>query len=540
MEYRQKLNDLGIKLTHSGKQTCPICSETRKNKTDPCLSVTFSDEAVLYNCHNCDFHGAVYYRNKHETIKNYKKPEQPKTTGELKPLYDYFSKRGISSGTLKKYGVSLNEKKEIILPYYKNGELVNVKYRTDLSANKKGFRQESNTEKTLFGMDLIRDVDTLIWVEGEIDVLSLAENGIHSVSVPQGASEDKLECIENCFQFINEFKTHIIAVDNDATGDKLKLNLLNRLGKEKCKIVNWKQYKDANEALVDNQDLYQFIDSAEDIAPEGIINFADCYDLIYKYNFEKDVEFYNSGWPSFNRLVKVRTGRLMVVTGYPSRGKSTWVRNLQMNLTKNHGWKHLIASFEDDKETTYNTLLEMYLERPIWDLVKDEQVFGEPFYYIADHFLTFDVEKMWNVDEICERAELAAKKYGIKCLTIDPYNRLKNDYKDREDKYIGNILAKLSMLAKKLDILIIFVAHPKKPDGEKHPNMYSISGSADWYNMTDYGIIIHRDRLENGKLSDRPLIFVQKVKNFNLGNPSGGSTNLLYNSNKRILIDECA
>ena len=94
------------------------------------------------------------------------------------------------------------------------------------------------------------------------------------------------------------------------------------------------------------------------------------------------------------------------------------------------------------------------------------------------------------------------------------------------------------MLAKKLDILVIFVAHPKKPDGEKMPNMYSISGSSDWYNMADYGIVVHRNRQENGKLSNTPEIMVQKVKNFALGNPSGGSIILYYDSLKRVLTEQ--
>ena len=43
-------------------------------------------------------------------------------------------------------------------------------------------------------------------------------------------------------------------------------------------------------------------------------------------------------------------------------------------------------------------------------------------------------------------------------------------------------------------ILIVFIAHPKKlGKDEKIPTMYSISGSSDWYNMADYGIVIHRD-----------------------------------------------
>jgi twinkle protein len=249
MEYRDKLNELGITLRKSGKQTCPKCSQTRKNKDDKCLSVTYGDEAVLYNCHHCGWSGAVYYRSKYELKKDFKKPQEPKIAKDLTPVQKYFEKRGISPKTLDKYKVTCNDKKQIIFPYYKNGELVNVKLRTNLGNGKKTFTQSPDSEKTLFGMDVIQDYEKpLIWVEGECDVLALAEQGIYSVSIPQGASENKLECIENCFEFIQQFKQHIIAVDNDKQGDKLKLNLLSRLGRENCKIVNWKQYKDANEA----------------------------------------------------------------------------------------------------------------------------------------------------------------------------------------------------------------------------------------------------------------------------------------------------
>ena len=541
MEYRDKLRDLGITLTRSGKQTCPQCSHLRKNKTDPCLSVTYTDEAVLYKCHNCDWSGAVYYRSKFEqTKKTYKRPDAPKVVKELAPIYKYFAKRKISQKTVDLYGVSFNDKKEIVFPYYKYGELVNVKYRTNLGNGKKKFRQEKDTEKTLYGMDLVKDTDTLIWVEGEMDVLALAEQGIFAVSIPQGASENKLECIENCFDFIQQFKTHIIAVDNDVPGDKLKERLLSRIGKEKCKVVNWKQYKDADEALIGGENLKTFIDSAEDIAPDGILTFYDCFDEIYKYNFEKDSDYFETGWTKFDNLVKIRTGYMMIVSGYPSRGKSTFVDNLLMNLSKRYGLKHLIASFESVIAGHYNSLLEMYSEVAIYRYMRehDNNIFGEPFEFIADHFYRFDIDRLWTVDEIIERTELAVRKYGVKTLVIDPYNRLNNKIvNNREDLYIGSILSKLSMLAKRLNILVIFIAHPKKPDGEKMPNMYSISGSGDWYNMADYGIIVHRDRSESGKLNNLPTIFVEKVKNHFLGDTSGGEITLRYDEYKRILVN---
>ena len=541
MEYRDKLQKLGITLTKSGKQTCPNCSHTRKNNTEPCLSVTYTDDAVLYKCHNeCGFEGVVYYRDKYEKKRNYKRPTEPKVLKDISPIYKYFEKRGISQKVVDMYKISFNDNKEIVIPYYKYDELVNVKYRKNLGNGKKSFRQEANTEKTLFGMDLVTNTNVLVWVEGEIDVLSMAQVGIKAVSVPQGAGENKLECIENCFEFIQKFDTHIIAVDNDVAGDKLKENLLNRLGRDKCKVVNWKQYKDANEVLVGGGDIKTFIDSAEDIAPDGIITFFDCMNEIYNYNFEKDKNFYESGWLALDKIIKIRTGHLMIVSGYPSRGKSTFVDNLLMNLSKKYGIKHLIASFESTNAGHFNTLLEMYSQMPIYKYLRenDNDIFGEPFSFIDEHFFRFNVERMWSVDEIIERVELSVRKYGIKTLVIDPYNRLNNKITNgREDLYVGSILSKLSMLAKRLDILVIFVAHPKKPDGEKMPNMFSISGSGDWYNMADYGIIVHRDRKEDGKLSDMPTIFVEKVKNHFLGDTSGGSIPLLYSREKRVLVD---
>lgn len=538
MEYRDKLQELGITLTKSGKQLCPKCSATRKHRSDPCLSVTYTDEAVLYKCHNCDFQGAVYYRSRYEKTRNYTKPQAPVAAVNTQKLIDYFKNRGISQATLEKYNITLTQNNEIAFPYYKNKELVNIKYRFDIKTGKKEFRQEKDTEKTLFGMDEVY-TDPLIWVEGEMDVLAFAEQGISAVSVPNGANEKQLECIENCYEFIEKFSRHIIAVDNDPAGDKLKLNLLNRIGKEKCSIVDWKQYKDANEALIAGEDLHQFLYAAKDIAPDGILTFYDSFDEIYKSLYEKDSDYYSTGWLKLDNLIKLRTGYLMIITGYPSRGKSTFVDNLLINLSKRYGMKHLIASFESTQAKHYSSLLEMYAESPIYKLIENQDnVFGKPYEFISEHFYRFDVDRLWNVDEICDRAEKAVKKYGIKTLTIDPYNRLNNNFKEREDRYVGQILAKLSMLARKLDILVIFVAHPKKPDDNKMPNMYSISGSGDWYNMADYGIIVHRDRAEgSGKLSDMPLVFVEKVKNFLLGNPSGGSINLLYDKDRRILLN---
>ena len=539
IEFYNRVKELGITLTKSGKQICPKCSAERKNKTDKCLSVTYGNEALLYCCHHCGWTGAIpYYERKGQ--KHYTRPDGFKNRENLNPLIAYFKKRGISEETLKKYNIGYDEEGYIVFPYYKDGVLVNVKKRKNLGNGKKEFIQTKDSEKTFFGIDFVKGQKELIVVEGEMDVLALAEQGIYAVSVPQGGSDSKLECLANCSNdFLKSFEWFVIAVDNDKVGSGLKENLIARFPRDKCKIVNWNQYKDANEALMAGEDLHKFINNARYLQTDGIYSFSDSdvWDELYTELYNKDKEnSYKTGWTEFDKLVNIRTGYLMVVTGYPSRGKSYFVKNMLMNLSKRYGMKHLMASFEDTKGSLYTSLYELYTGKTKYKTDYEngqnavEQVLGSKEYdFICEHFKGFQNDRQWDIDSIITRTEIEIMKHGIKTLVIDPYNRLKNDYKDREDKYIGTILSKLCMLAKKHNILVIFVAHPTKPDSEQPPTMYSISGGGDWYNMADYGIIVHRERKEDGKLDDYPQIEVQKVKNFLLGDPKGGKVILKFN-----------
>lgn len=66
-------------------------------------------------------------------------------------------------------------------------------------------------------------------------------------------------------------------------------------------------------------------------------------------------------------------------------------------------------------------------------------------------------------------------------------------------------------------MLVILMAHPtkmqKNKDGEPEiPTLCDISGSANFYNKADFGIVVHRNRLEN-----TVEIYVKKVKFRHLG-----------------------
>jgi twinkle protein len=553
MDYKQKLNSLGITAIQSGKYLCPKCSQNRANKTDKCLSVSFTTSNVVYKCHNCGFTGAVYYSNNEyfERPKiGYFKPSEPAAAVDRSKLYNYGLKRGITAKIIDKYKLDVNDKNEIIFKYYRDNELVNIKYRTNLGDGKKTFRQEKDTEKIFYGMDEVSEIaDEIVIVEGEWDVLAFAEIGVAAVSVPQGASEIKLECIENCWEFLQRFESYVICTDNDISGEKLKQNLIQRLGKSKCKIVNWDvgdelKSKDANELLLKDKDaLLHLVKSAEFLQIEGIMTIGADRESIFNF-WEKGYEDgMSTGWHNIDEIFKIKTGKLMIISGIPSRGKSFFADNLLFNLTKKYNLRHLICSFEIDKNSHIARLASMFLEKDFKNkynqksqMTKEE--LKDAIDYLNAYFYRFEVDRAWSVDEIIEQAEIAVKRYGIKTLTIDPYNRLNNQFTEREDLYVGKILTELTLFAKRNNVFVIFIAHPQKlKKDQKIPTLYDISGSANWYNMADYGIIIHRDRGSDEKLENKSQIIISKVKDFELGDPSGGRVELYFDFNKHKLLE---
>lgn len=534
-----KLKQLGITRTTSGKCLCPKCSAGRKNKHDPCLSVTVKPDRILYQCHNpgCDFHGVVFAED--STPKRvYKKPQVPIQTSDMEKVYRYFEGRGISKKTVDKFGIQYNGK-EIIFPYYKNGELVNIKYR---DANKK-FRQEPESEKTFFGMDLVTDFSRCVITEGEFDNMALSEIGVEGVSVPQGATEEKLECIENCWNWLQKFDSYVICADNDAAGKILENSLIRRLGKHKCKVVRFRQDKDdANEVLKRSRtELKEVIEDAQYVPLPGLNQFLDKYDDIVNYWNYGYEDGKSTGWKNIDEIFKIKTGRVMVVTGIPSHGKSFWVDNLLNNLSISCQWRHLKWDAENTIETIFQQYASFMTGKPFGghNKITGEEIHNALDFY-NDYIYTIDTSQYNTVEDIIEFTHYAVQRYGIKTLTIDNYVKLRKEFKTNETDWIADFLSRMSSLAKELNILIIIVAHPSKPgkDSQKIPDMYNISGSAHWYDLCDYGLTVFRETDNNGKKSSETTIKTHKVKSRELGDPGGGTAYLTWSQFR--LVDNLA
>lgn len=552
-------SDFGIDVPHNAHgeidTTCPECSHTRKKKRARCLSVNI-DKGV-WHCAHCGWAGGLSEGAKRTDVihwrkPKYRKPEPQPLTDLPRQVVEWFGKRGISEGTLKRnrvgYGKVYMPQAEdhvtaISFPYFRTDELINVKWRD----GQKNFRMEAGAERILYGLSDI--AETTIIVEGEIDKLSLEEVGfINCVSVPDGAPTPNTKDYSSKFDFLEADKERleavkewIIAVDDDEPGKRLEDELSRRLGREKCKRVIWPQgCKDANEVLIQNgaQVVIECIMNAQPYPLAGVfevLDVSDRIDHLYEHGWEKGV---STGWESLDKHYTVRPGEFTVVTGIPNSGKSNWLDALIMNLARNHGWHFGIFSPENQPlEDHMARMIEKWGGMPFSDGPTqriDRKSLGFAKEFLQEHFswILPDDDIDWTLDAILDSARALVFRKGIRGLVIDPWNEIEHmrPMSMSETEYISRSLKRIRTFGRRYGVHVWVVAHPAKLYRDSNgkypvPTLYDISGSAHWRNKADNGVCVWRDFSDQRNRAVE--IHVQKVRFRQIGKI--GFAQLAYN-----------
>ena len=425
-------------------------------------------------------------------------------------VVDWFKTRGISKQTLDEVGVG--EGKEFMpqtgkpentiqFNYYLGGNLTNVKYRD----GRKNFKLYKGAEKVFYNIDNTVGHDTCIIVEGEMDVLALHEAGItNAISVPNGATlnSNNLDYLDNCIDYFDDKEKIIIAVDNDPPGLALQSELVRRLGAEVCYLASFDDCKDANEYLIKYSalELKSRVLDARPVPLENVTTFKDIEDEVTDFVRNGFKRGFQIGLPNFDNIFSTYTKQFITVTGIPSSGKSDFVDQMVVGYNKEYEWKTAFASPENAP-----TFLHAHkLMRKVWgDMPNKGDIGGDKWNQVADHvnknFFFIDMER-YTLESVLRKGAELVKRKGIKCLVIDPYNKVRDVDSHTEDvnRYTMEYLTKIEIFAKKYDVLVFIVAHPTKmyktQDGKiEEPSMYNIKGGGEWYDASYHGLLVHRD-----------------------------------------------
>jgi twinkle protein len=509
---------------------CPLCSHDRKPKNKKAKCASYDWERGLGTCHNCNSTFQLHtYQRKGASDKDYVRPAITKYLPVKDNVEQWFNDRGITQETLDelKIGQGLEympqtgkQENTIQFNYIIGDQLINIKYRD----GRKNFKLYKGAEKIFYNINSIVGYDNCIITEGEMDVLALHEAGITNViSVPNGATlhHNNLDYLDNCIDYFEDKEKIILAVDTDEPGLALRRELVRRLGAEVCFLVDFKDCKDANEYLIKHgkEKLQECIKKSRAYPLENVTTFKDIEGDVSDFVKNGFKPGFQVGLENFDKIFSTYTGQFITVTGIPSSGKSDFVDQMVVGYNANYNWKTAFAS----PENAPNYLHAHKLMRKVWgDMPRRDDIGGAKWNEVADHvndnFFFIDMEK-YTLESVLRKGAELVKRKGIKCLVIDPFNKVRDRNASSIDVniYTMEYLTKIETFAKKYDVLVFIVAHPTKmykdKDGKiEEPTMYNIKGGGEWYDASYHGLLVHRDyELKNTKVK------VLKVKFQNLG-----------------------
>jgi twinkle protein len=542
MNIESKLAENGIKIktTKYGNQKtkCPQCQPPHDSHDTP-LSVSINDEGAVWLCHHCEWKGGTgtnsYTQNNYVKKPLYVRPSTPNEPNKTESMYSFFAKRGIHKETVDALDLYV-EGSWLAFPYLnENNEVVNIKYRT----RDKKFKQSPNAERTLFNYQNAKDTDSIIFVEGEMDVLSLYEVGFtNAVSLPDGAPKEakfkkddaRFKALENCPLKATNI---IIFTDNDQAGKSLHDELLHRFGKDVCWYVQIpNDCKDANDVLLKHgtEKLKQIIDQAVPYPVDGLYTanqYSGSVIDLYNGNYVKPVEV---GYPSLDEIYKIMKGTFHCITGVPNHGKSYFLDQMLIKLAQSQQWSFALFSPEHSTSMHIRRMVQMYNEKP-FDIGEENRMtkyeLEQAMEWLHNHFYFIETQDtVPNIDYILEIAKASVLKYGINGIVIDPYNEVSavRQGNQREDEHIRDFISKCKRFARVHDIVVWVVAHPTKlqknnDGGYSAPSSYDISGASHWSNQSDCILTIHRDFDEN-----TTQVLTRKIREQDLYGKIGSAT----------------
>lgn len=478
---------------------------------------------------------------------NYRYPE-PEQTENRDIVDDYCNKRGISKQTLDYLGVRQDAYGNVVFEMHDiDGTLLCKKYRhskhVSKSEKKMWWDTKADNCPTLYGIEKVDPSKPILFVEGMFDLLSVIEAGyLNAVSIPGGAED--ANWIDFNYDFLENVENIILWFDNDRAGQNGLKKVVSRLGEYRCKIVRPEKededrveqyYKkfgnsisirktDANNILLSSgkDRVLSLINCTEEIPVENLT------DLMTVEEFDIDKTGYiPSGISELDKQIYgFIDGSLNIWTAYSGTGKTTLISQccvleaidkgesvfwfnaesttsqmLNWILSQAAGRQHMIEFKRNDGFSYY---------KPTNDAVKEIKQKYLNRIYVYDNLL------LSSAKDVMDKMKYIYKKKGTRVFVVD--NWLCLNFRGVSDAEITGIqvdfMNELIHFAKRNQLQIHLVAHPRKPQANMPLTEYDILGSSNIVNMADriYGLEkVWDDNLKNARYDRQFTVFKDRI-----------------------------
>lgn len=432
-----------------------------------------------------------------KTKEKYKYPHDE--NGEMTQVYDYWGKRGLSKDTLDYLNIGSDGKGNTVFKYYDtNDVLTMVKYRPARSLqkgeNKNWCQKDSGTSHLLWNMNRININQPLLLVEGEPDAMSAIEAGyFNTVSVPLGAGN--YQWIEECWDWLEQFNSIIVAGDNDEAGKKMRNECIYRLGSWRTKYIDYPKekitekgnkipIKDMNDVLQAFGSSYvmSMIINAKDVPVESVVDFSEVEDIDIS-----TIDGITSGIEELDReMMRFFYGTFNILTGVNGGGKSSFLGQLTCNSIE-EGKDVWMYSGEMPNYLTKNWINSIFAgRRHVTEYInqynskyytvnkKAKQNISE---FYKKHLYLYKDEQSNKMDDIKKSMEDCVRKFGCKLFILDNMSSLDLECTDdsKWQKQV-DLINWLINFAKKYHVVVFLVIHPKKIETMRRLTKFDVQG----------------------------------------------------------------
>jgi hypothetical protein len=442
--------------------------------------------------------------------------------GSYQPL------RGITTGTMEKYGVKTDGHKQHYV-YPSGGVKTRNLMEKGFSTNK-GFPADE-----LFGMNIfpVNSSKIVTITEGELDAMSawqmLSQGSTYTnpvVSLPSASPAGKLW--EKCKGWLDSFEKIVLSLDNDEPGRKAA-ERISLMFPRKVFVMNHGSYKDANDFLKagDQKSFKSAWWGAKPYKPDDML--VDAEDYLKLFEDSPDFEYFTTGIPELDsKILGINKGYFTVIQAPTGVGKTEVMRYLEWRCLTTSNFKFALMHLEESKLrsllglVSYDMNTNVTLKKFIDEGGRQEDVKASIERLTeGERMLQFSFSPEDGYEALLDKIKYMKAAFDIDYVFFEPIQDLVHG--DNKEGQLADLASRLGTMATELDVGIVTIAHQNKDGDTMYASMIGKKAA--------FEILLTRDQ-EADDLTERNRTYIKvgRKNRVGLGNGPAGALDFLHSS----------